>query len=93
MLAHGHTFGRVTSGQALTPVTATVVTVISQQCRGIGYKLYQRHSTKPFTSRVSFAQLIVLKIYRVILNCKGFFPSPTEVRGFQNQEVLYEPIE
>ena len=58
MVAHGSTFGRVTSGSSLTPVTATAVTVISQQCRGIGYKLYQRHSTKPFTSWVPLAQPI-----------------------------------
>ncbi len=76
MLARSHTFGRVTSGQyfTLAPVTATAVTVISQQCRGIGYKISA--TSQPETVYHLGALWLNCQIterYQIILNCKGFF--------------------
>ena len=88
MLAYSHTFGRVTSAQGLTPVTATAVTVIQQKVLMDSTKFLQRRSQKPFTSRVPLTQLIVTKLYIFMLYCKEFFPPPTKVRGFQNQGDL-----
>ena len=58
MVAYSATCGRVTSGASLTPVTATIVTVILQKML-LDSKILQRHSQKPFTSRVPLTQLII----------------------------------